>query len=102
MARVIRANVKPAQTMGGDGVDGAKSGNFTAGSPGAPSMHTQAHTRAPRLMDRQFNQRDAVPMVGKAVAISPTAKAQANRNDRVAEVKNDCDNAEITNAPRGY
>lgn len=95
MARVIRANVKPAQTMGGDGVDGAKSGNFGPGAPGRPSMNTQAHTRTPLLMDRQLNQRDPVPSVPKNIGMdSPGVKAKANKNDRVVEIRNDCDNAD--------
>lgn len=55
--------------------------------------YTQSHAREPRLMDRQFNQVDPVPMVGKAVAVSPNAKAKANKNDRTYAVRNDCDNA---------
>jgi hypothetical protein len=69
--------------------------------PVSRGMFEQAHTKCPTLMERQFNQRDPVPMVGKAVSVSPTAKAKANKNDRVAAMKGDEDCVEITNAPKG-
>ena len=59
--------------------------------PVSKGMFSQSHTKEPVLMDRQFNQRDPVPMVGKAVAVSPTAKAQANKNDKVVTVHPDGD-----------
>jgi len=57
--------------------------------PVSRGMFEQAHTKCPTLMERQFNQRDPVPMVGKAVAVSPTAKAKANKNDKSVD-PHDC------------
>ncbi len=54
--------------------------------PVSKGMFSQSHTKTPVLMDRQLNQRDPVPMVGKAAAIAPTAKAQANKNDKTVSV----------------
>jgi len=67
--------------------------NKPSEQPVSKGMFSQPHAKMPVLMDRQLNQRDPVPSVGKAVAISPNAKAKANKNDRTYAVRNDCDNA---------
>ncbi len=59
--------------------------------PVTRGMFSQPHTKEPVLMDRQLNQRDPVPMVGKAVSVSPNIKAKNNRNDRTVDVEPDCD-----------
>ncbi len=51
--------------------------------PVTKGMFQTSHGRTPMLMDRQLNQRDPVPMVGKGMAVGSTAKARANRNVRV-------------------
>lgn len=62
---------------------------------------SQSHSKAPLLMDRQLNQRDPIPSVSKAVAISPTAKAQANRNVRTVDVEPDADDDRYTRGDNG-
>lgn len=58
-------------------------------------MFDQSHSKPPLLQDRQLNQRDPVPSVGKGVATTSTAKAQANTNVREYAVRPDSCNSEL-------
>jgi len=69
--------------------------------PVSKGMFSTSHAKTPLLMDTQLHQSTPRPSVPKNVSLTETAKAKANKFNITASIKNDCDNAEMTNAPKG-